>query len=220
MKKKINVIASIVLAGMVSAVQAEVIAQYDFTEASAVSSDSHAGTTAGDYSPNVGAISSGNEDKYTATLDVAGNLTDSIAGGDYDSITITHNSGGALEWGTFDYKYTFYNPYVNGIIYSLLLVDQDNDGWETTDEVGRTFITGTQDGGTQVANGSIDISSLDDFSSGSVEFRLYYVDTSGSAARYHRVDDLTVNAIPEPATLGLFAIASAGIIFLRRKIMI
>ena len=151
---------------------------------------------------------------------MAGTLADSISGGDYDSITITHDSGGALEWDSFDYKYTFFNPYVNGVLYSILLVDQDNDGWETTDEVGRTVITGTQEGGTHVANGVIDIAGLADFSSGSVEFRLYYVDTSGSATRYHRVDDITVNAIPEPAAIGLFMSASASIIFLRRKLMI
>jgi hypothetical protein len=207
---KIKILLVMLVLGMASAtVQADIIAEYAFTRGSAVSMDADTGTTASNYGfiTTTGTypdgISSQNGDKYTRASNTSNTLAAAITAGKYDYFTITHDSG-TVEFETFTYDYTFYLGYQT--FTSYVLVDADNDGFEVSDSLGSYSITGATDAYITEAV-SINISSLADFTSGSITFRIYYTDASAGTGRMHRVDNVKVSAtVPEPATIAILGL--------------
>jgi hypothetical protein len=87
-----------------------------------------------------------------------------------------------------------------------------NDGASFTDIGGNTATTSTSFG-----LASVDMSAADAIEGDATVFLRYTLDGATTASGNNRIDNLQLNAVPEPATLALFAAGGCALLMRRRK---
>lgn len=149
-------------------------------------------------------------DTNTAAAVGASNLADAIATGDYISFTVGSTSASPFSISDISFTYSAGNN--SGFILSSHLLTSAT-GFSASDSLVTTEFVGV-DGSTPV---SIDVSGNPALQNlvGPVEVRVYFSDSTFSAAPDHRVDDIIIEGIPEPSTLALLGLS--GLLIARRR---
>ena len=212
---------------------AEVLVQYDFTnDGGAANPSQTSGSATGSDVTFGGFIGTGGSGGISGTTDVlfartnatgdttgdGDSLADAIANENYATFTLTNSTGGDVDLDTLTFNNWFTNPF--NTLDARVYVLSDVDGFTDGDELGFSQFLGNgpdvpTDPVDQVLQ-SFDITSLGTLVNGaSIEFRLYITDNSTSNSRIHRIDDVTVNAVPEPGSLALFGLG--GLMVARRR---
>lgn len=223
-KMLLAAVVGLMLAGPASA--GLIVADYGFVGGSAASTDGDATTTAGDFmlgaftggttSPG---ISSGTETAFArtnstgATTAGGDSLAEAIANDAYFSFTLNTDANAVdMEDLTFDHSFTA--AFTTGVFSVAVMVDQV--GFTDGDELA-TFafsgVSGDQAPETRV----VDLTSVTELQSfnGTAEFRFYLFDNSNANQRIHRLADVVLEVVPEPASLALLSLG--GLVLLRRR---
>lgn len=192
---------------------AATLARYQFNATNDWSSvDTELKTTANTYTNEVGgSISAATFTKLTPASIVNGSantLAAALASDDYDSFTITVPNGVSVTPETFTYDYMASSIYET--FTSYILFDADEDGFDTGDLLGSTSLTGTMGSNQESLDNQIDLSSLGSLGNTTLEFRIYYSDNSISGTRYHKIDNIMVNAGGVPTTLAEYGFISGS----------
>jgi hypothetical protein len=120
---------------------------------------------------------------------------------------ITVDAAGSAGVGSIDFSWERFTTTTGDL--TVQWTTDTLGGGETWTDASTINIAGAPAGGW--AAESIPINQL-----GDVKVRLFLGNGSGGAS----FDDVSVTAIPEPATLGLLAVFGGGVLFIRRKLMI
>ncbi|MCH7226888.1 PEP-CTERM sorting domain-containing protein [Haloferula sp. A504] len=208
--------------------QATVIAQYDFTGGSTASSDTELSTTASSFAASgitpsytSNRVEIGGDDTPTVAFDPS-NPSDldtvmdaAITNGHYLSFTVTIDSATEVDLTSIDFDYTS----TSGFDFGFGLFS-DKTGFTVGNELAGVF---GNEGSDPSLSGPIDltgITSLQNLTDTTVEFRFYLTDRSGSNTRIHLLDNVSlegnVGAIPEPSSAFLLGFAFLGILRRRR----
>ena len=224
-KKYIALLAGSALAFHAGSASAATIVSYDFTGGSASQTGGIAtgsDTTVGGFTSgnNGGTGISGSSEVLFARTNSTGastadgdSLADAIANDTYWTFTVTNTTGGDLDLGTLTFNYWATSGFGTFTTYVM----SDVDGFTDGDEIGSGSIDAPAVNSAALQElQTIDISSLGTLAdTDSIEFRLYIVDASTANNRIHRIDDVTVNEVPEPGSLALLAIG--GLCMVRRR---
>ena len=120
-------------------------------------------------------------------------------------------NGAAITIGTFP---TAYNPYSNIIKYTMVGDEAASTltlSYDAYDKVTLGFL-----GHVDVLSGVMGF----DGNNRGLDFRLSADTTTGDAPVAFLIDDVLIETIPEPATLGLVAMVGGALLFIRKKFMI
>ena len=197
--------------------QAATIASYDFAGGSRASLDTEALTTATDWVTTAGDVSSLTGTAYANASVAADSLAASITGDDYHSFTVEANGNTLnLENLTFNHSFTNGWPSFTFDVYVMTSATGFTDG----DEIATFGFAGDGNHGPIARTVDLSGSEFQGLTS-DFETRFYFVDTSTSNQRLHRLDDVKLNAVvavvPEPSTFALAALGLLGCVLRRRR---
>jgi fibronectin-binding autotransporter adhesin len=173
------------------------LAIYNFTTGSAVSTDAHAPTTAGNYDVRgIGTIDS-TEGRVRAGGDVTGGplftdgdtIAEALAANTYHSFTLNTNAT-TIDFGSLAFNYTMIMPSGGFNVH----VFSSATGFDASS---RLAFFGNGGGASPAGNVNVDLtqySVLQDFN-GALEFRFYFVDGSASNTRVHTLDNIVVSEV-------------------------
>ncbi len=212
-----------------TSLRATTIASYDFTGGSTASSDTETFTTAGSISSGAGVtpaftsdrIEIGGDDtpyNYPASPNPS-SLEDAmgpaISTNSYLSFTVTIGNDVEADLTSIDFDYSSINGFDFGFG-----VFTDKTGFTVGDELAGVF---GNEASSPSLSGPVDLSgitSLQNLTDTSVEFRFYLMDRSGSNTRIHLFDNVSlegnVSAIPETST-SLLGLLGLGLVLCRRR---
>jgi hypothetical protein len=227
-----NVFALGLAAGVLSASEMSahgaVIALYSFASGSAASTDSDSGSTAGNFTIGAGLTNAGlsttsnnafaRSDTTAASEAAAADTPSAGTGTSYFGFTVT--PGTTLSLTSLTFKSAYNAATAGGAAATAsYFVRSSRDNFTT--DISSTFNETYQD--VTGANGTfttrtVDLSaaSFQNLSS-AVEFRIYIYDNSTNVNQTPRLDDVTLNGVPEPSSVGLAALGGLGLLARRRR---
>lgn len=214
-------------------VQAAVIASYQFNSGAVTATTADVDLTAGSFAfatgftTNTGFSGTGGNAFARVNATAASTLANAITDNDFITVTITPDSGLALNLTslTVDLGYSLDGAAVpSGIGVTLnTSVFSSVDGFTAPSVLGTKTYTAASQGptGTFYENLNIDLSGASYQNlSAPLEFRIYFYDsTSAISQPIHRIDNFTLNGsvdtlIPEPSAA---ALGGLGLLFLLRR---
>ena len=211
-----GLLASCLLLGGAAWCDAAIIASYEFTGGVLTSSDLDADTAASEFT-GTPAPTTAVTDRMTYAALVAPTTWSSPTG--FASFTLTPGSS-PVSLDSLAFDYGFQNIATGGSY--TLRVFSSVTGFT---DVSQALYAFTNDDGSASGNYSvtpttrvITLSSLPAFQniSAPVEFRFYFTDGHTGATRYHLLDNVTLNAVPE-ASHAMLCLAVAGGFMIRRR---
>lgn len=182
---------------------AATLAHYTFDGGSALSSDTDPLSVAGSFAASTGALSVGTGTAFIASNVTGADLSAAIAGGNWFGFSITPEPGAVLDLASlaFSTRYSGNDP-VAAVSASWVL-RSSLDGFATNLSPIFTETYQVEQGGVVSTSRLVTLGDAFQSVGGTVEFRVYVYDNSGSSGRYVRIDNVvltgTASAIPEPS---------------------
>ncbi|MDP0499856.1 MAG: hypothetical protein Q7P63_07115 [Verrucomicrobiota bacterium JB022] len=220
LNKTTSLVASLMLGA--TALQAQIVALYDFTSRSAASSVESALGTASDMAKSFGVNFAGSVSNSTFDYYDRSNspLPDSLAGALAAPryVTFDFTPAEALDFTSFTFDLGIYN--YTGSAYSVgAFLFSSATGFDSIEaSLGGGTFDASAGSGITYTNISVDLTGFEALreAEDTITFRLYYYDTAGisSSEAMVRLDNLALSAapaaaVPEPATLAFLAGASS-----------
>lgn len=204
---------------MPSSLNGAVIAQYEFISGSAASSVTYPDTTTGNFASGAGLSPTLTDGWiYTNASQTAADAPGAIAANDYFTFTLTPTNGKILNLTSLDFGTAFYADAGNNYdVY--LFVRSSVDSYAS--DIGPTITINGQSNTTSptFAPQSLNLTgaAFQNLSS-AVSFRFYTYDGLTGATRYTALNNVVLNAIPEPSVSVLALMGIALFTTLRRKL--
>lgn len=230
MKKTVTTIAMVLIAAIT--VRADVLALWENDDVAGADLTAAVDTVHADLSSSVLSQAIGSAANWNDTLGAIHNaaavntLAAAITANDYFSFTVTPDAGKSVNYSDLFLRYSVAaNVQPATTVFTLMSDVTGFTALDGIDTVSATHSSGTSIVGTDTFDIS-GVAALQNVAS-SVEFRLYVHNASGNMTRVaighlfygNGTDDLVLNGtvIPEPATMGLFGFASAGLLWWRKR---
>ena len=231
-----RLIATSLLALAIPAARGDVLLEYTFpfvsgSTASPSPTTTASGLTGSDFVPNSGFEGTlGSQYGYSAiggTVFVSGDgtgaasdgdeLSEALANGYYWTFTVENTSTDAFSLGSLSFTHRWENPFTT--LQAGLHAFSSASGFTASDRL----IAGTISGNDTTLNTETFNFSGQTLAAGaSQEYRFYMTDNSGSGARFHRINSVTLNgaavaAVPEPGSALFCGLSLLGGLVLRRR---
>lgn len=205
--------------------EAAVLAQYTFTGASPVSTDTDPNGTASNFNVSGGSypvdsstsgFSSLSSSVFIRSSVLTNTESGAISGNDYFSFTLTPNAGVTYNLSSLDLNFGGNSDGTTFGVGAFLRTSLNGYGTNSITPISISQTVSTT--GTTYGAFSFDLSSLGSVTS-AVTFRLYLTSDSVSNAHILRGDDIVLNgtaAVPEPSTVALGLAGVLGLAALSR----
>lgn len=230
-KSRITILPAIAVMSFAfpSANAAVVISNFQFTSGSSASTDAEANTTTSDITFGggiVGAAFTGDRleidgadtTAQDTTNTLVAQLNNAITNEMYFTFTVTIPNTQTVNLTDLTFNYGTDNT-TNDFVYFATGSFTDKTGFATADDsLSDIFVNGETRASAPIAADLSSITSLQNLTNTTVEFRLYVSDGSNSATRIHLFDDVSLSGtvVPEPSTALLGGVGMLALLRRRR----